>query len=88
MCLEDARVYVSARAAFCLSARTVVQGKPVARRGRKTRDLSETARLPTRERLVLLGRETVVKANLARFTWALTLLAFIALSIGAGMRWN
>jgi hypothetical protein len=29
-----------------------------------------------------------VKANLARFTWALTLLAFIALSIGAGMRWN
>jgi hypothetical protein len=28
-----------------------------------------------------------VKANLARFTWALMLLAFMALSIGAGMRW-
>jgi hypothetical protein len=28
-----------------------------------------------------------VKANLARFTWALTLLAIMALSIGAGMRW-
>jgi len=26
---------------------TVAQGKPVARRGRKARDLSETARLPT-----------------------------------------
>jgi hypothetical protein len=25
----------------------VAQGKPVARRGRKTRDLSQTARLPT-----------------------------------------
>jgi hypothetical protein len=29
-----------------------------------------------------------VKANLARFTWALTLLAVMALSVGAGMRWN
>jgi hypothetical protein len=28
-----------------------------------------------------------VKANLARFTWALTLLAVMALSVGAGMRW-
>ena len=28
-----------------------------------------------------------MKANLARFTWALTLLAIMALSIGAGMRW-
>jgi hypothetical protein len=28
-----------------------------------------------------------VKANLGRFTWALTLLAIMALSIGAGMRW-
>jgi hypothetical protein len=30
----------------------------------------------------------LVKANLARFTWALTLLAVMALSIGAGMRWE
>jgi hypothetical protein len=29
-----------------------------------------------------------VKANLARFTWALTLLASLALTVGAGMRWN
>ena len=29
-----------------------------------------------------------MKANLARFTWALTLLAIMALSIGAGMRWD
>jgi hypothetical protein len=28
-----------------------------------------------------------VKANLARFTWALTLLASLALTVGAGMRW-
>ena len=27
-----------------------------------------------------------MKANLARFTWALMLLAIMALSIGAGMR--
>jgi hypothetical protein len=29
-----------------------------------------------------------VKANLARFTWALTLLASMALTVGAGIRWN
>jgi hypothetical protein len=29
-----------------------------------------------------------VKANLARFTWALMLLAAMALTIGAGMRWE
>jgi hypothetical protein len=29
-----------------------------------------------------------VKANLARFTWAVTLLAIMALSLGAGMRWD
>jgi hypothetical protein len=28
-----------------------------------------------------------VKANLARFTVALTLIASVALSVGAGMRW-
>jgi hypothetical protein len=29
-----------------------------------------------------------VKANLARFTVALSLLATIALSLGAGLKWN
>jgi hypothetical protein len=28
-----------------------------------------------------------VKANLARFTWAVAMLAAMALSLGAGMRW-
>lgn len=29
-----------------------------------------------------------MKANLARFTWALMLLASVALTVGAGMRWS
>jgi hypothetical protein len=29
-----------------------------------------------------------VKANLARFTWALMLLASVALTVGAGIRWD
>jgi hypothetical protein len=29
-----------------------------------------------------------VKATLARITWALTLLASLALTVGAGMRWD
>jgi hypothetical protein len=28
-----------------------------------------------------------VKANLARFTWVVALLAAMSLTIGAGMRW-
>jgi hypothetical protein len=28
-----------------------------------------------------------VKANLARFTWAVAMLASMALTVGAGMRW-
>jgi hypothetical protein len=35
----------------------------------------------------LLGRSNIVKANLARFTWAVMLLASLALTVGAGMRW-
>ena len=64
----------------------VVQGKPAARRGRKARDLIETARPPIEERIPL-KKERPVKANLARFTWALVLLAAMALTLGAGMRW-
>ena len=67
----------------------IVQGKPVARRGRKARDLSsETARLPVQRVPSLRQKEQPVKANLARFTWALTLLAVMALSVGAGIRWD
>ena len=33
-------------------------------------------------------REYFVKAKLTRFTWALTMLAAMALSVGAGMRWD
>ena len=29
-----------------------------------------------------------MKANLARFTWVLLLLAAMALTVGAGMRWS
>ena len=29
-----------------------------------------------------------MKANLARFTWAVALLASMALAIGAGIRWE
>ena len=36
---------------------------------------------------LLEGREHV-KANLARFTWAVMLLATMALATGAGMRWD
>jgi hypothetical protein len=44
--------------------------------------------LPAQECNVLsLGKEFGVKARLTRFAWALTLLAAMALSIGAGMRW-
>jgi hypothetical protein len=34
-----------------------------------------------------LKKEMTVKANLARFTWALVALAAMALTLGAGMRW-
>jgi hypothetical protein len=74
-----------------VSTRNVVQGKPVARRGRKARDLPrETARLPTRwVSRFFLGRERdIVKSKLARVTWALMLLASLALTVGAGMRWD
>jgi hypothetical protein len=60
------------------------------RRGRKARDLlvtPEAARLPIRRRHPLLRRYETVKANLARFTLAITLLASIAMSAGAGIRW-
>jgi hypothetical protein len=42
---------------------------------------------PESEYLLVEG-SYLVKANLARFTWAVTLLAIMALSLGAGMRWE
>jgi len=35
-----------------------------------------------------LKGEPIVKANLARFTWVLMLLASMALTVGAGIRWD
>jgi hypothetical protein len=32
--------------------------------------------------------ESHVKTNLARFTWVLALVASMALTLGAGMRWD
>jgi hypothetical protein len=29
-----------------------------------------------------------VKANLARFTWAVVIIASMAMTLGAGIRWN
>ena len=51
--------------------------------------LGKTARLPE----AVAGTHTVnevyvVKANLARFTVALSLLATIALTLGAGLKWH
>jgi hypothetical protein len=66
-----------------------VQGKPAARWGRKARDLpsGKTARPPVRE-CTDLRTESLVKTNLARFTWVLALVASMALTLGAGMRWD
>jgi hypothetical protein len=70
-------------------SRILVQGKPVARRGRKARDLPSEDRpvAETQDATHSRGVETV-KANLARFTWAVAMLASMALTIGAGMRWD
>ncbi len=65
-----------------------VQGKPVARRGRKARDLPrETARPPVTIDMAHNHKVGAVKANLARFTLAVSLLATTALSLGAGIKW-
>jgi hypothetical protein len=72
---------------MCAQRRVLVQGKPVARRGRKARDLPrKTARLPGS--FVGIDLEVVpVKSILARFTVALSLLATMALTLGAGVKW-
>jgi Na+/glutamate symporter len=71
------------------SAGRIVQGKPVARRGRKARDLRKEDRPVADDRRNRQAqKESTVKGNLVRLTWALTLLASMALTIGAGLRWN
>jgi hypothetical protein len=69
--------------------RWAVQGKPVVRRGRKARDLESDSRPPGRrtDDAISITRCNV-KANLARFTTAIALLASVALSLGAGIRWE
>jgi hypothetical protein len=68
---------------------TTVQGKPGVNRGRKARDLppGKTARLPESSAGMQPFRGGAVKANLARFTVAVSLLATMALSLGAGLKW-
>lgn len=69
-----------------------VQGKPAARQGRKARDVLpsgwHTARLPDRRPIAPARGDIQVKANLARFTRAVVLLASMALTLGAGIKWD
>jgi len=65
------------------------QGKPVVRRGRKARDLPrKTARPPESLTRVSIIEVISVKAILARFTMALSILATMALTLGAGVKWD
>ena len=70
----------------------IVQGKPVARRGRKARDLRlEAAQLPVREQASPhCGKEYQMKANLARFMQAIMLLGAMGfmISVSLGIRWT
>jgi len=67
---------------------TTVQGKPGVSRGRKARDLPPEDRpVAGVQRRDAYHRGGAVKANLARFTVAVSLLATMALSLGAGLKW-
>ena len=50
--------------------------------------IGKTARLPEAVAGSPVDEVYVVKANLARFTVALSLLATIALTLGAGLKWH
>lgn len=66
----------------------IVQGKPVVRRRRKARDLPPGDRPAAGDdRLAHNHKVGAVKANLARFTFAVSLLATMAMSLGAGIKW-
>jgi len=49
--------------------------------------LGKTARLPVRTMQVVVREVDTVKARLTKLTWALALLASMALTLGAGIRW-
>ena len=57
------------------------------RRGRKARDLPRETARPPMTVADALPRGGFVKANLARFTMALSLLATMGMSLGAGIKW-
>jgi hypothetical protein len=60
------------------------------RRGRKARDLSPEARdrpAAGPKAHIIYMRDMIVKANLARFTLAMALLASMAMTLAAGWRW-
>ena len=69
--------------------RSIAQGKPVARRGRKARDLPSNGDRPVAEDPTHStdSKESNVKGNLVRLTMAMALVASLALTIGAGLRW-
>ena len=48
----------------------------------------KTARPPRSDRGTFDSKESIVKAILARFTSVVALLAAMALTIGAGVRWS
>jgi hypothetical protein len=66
------------------------KGKPVARRGRKARDLRPQGGRPVTEvqahRGISKGRS--VKQILARLSLAIMMLGAMALTTGAGVRWQ
>jgi hypothetical protein len=64
-----------------------VQGKPVARWGRKARDLPREDRPVAVATEIETQRWYPMKAILARFTVAVSLLATMALTLGAGVKW-
>jgi hypothetical protein len=67
------------------------KGKPVVRQGRKARDLPDSGRADSpvagAGADLISSRGLFVKANLARFSYTLVVLATLALSLGAGKRW-
>jgi len=66
-----------------------VQGKSIVRWRRKARDLGSntTQDRPAAGHVRTAHEGVIVKANLARFTTAIVLLASMAMSLGAGIRW-
>jgi hypothetical protein len=75
--------------------RSIVQGKPVVRRGRKARDLHRDRPAADRIDVTRLKESITMKTNLAffkgqgfRILLALSALASSALVIEAGQRWN